>query len=144
MENGKGMELLAAEIMKTITTASEYDELRPYAKKLGNKLKLTQEVLGFLMPFAAKGDYERYLSDANLFMEFLSYVVISWTWLDMAVSAKQSLLKGDKTYSEEFYESKIHTMKFYFKYELPKTTSLAESLMDREVLTVKTDKEVFV
>lgn len=144
MENGKGMELLAAELMKTITTASEYDELRPYAKKLGNKLKLTQEVLDFLMPFAAKGDYERYLSDANLFMEFLSYVVISWTWLDVAVNAKQSLLKGDKTYSEEFYESKIHTMKFYFKYELAKTTSLSESLMDREVLTVKTDKEVFV
>ena len=36
---------------------------------------------------------------------------------------------------------KIHTMKFYFKYELPKTSSLATSLMSGEVLTIKQDKE---
>ncbi len=144
MENGKGLELLAAEIMATITAASAYDDLKPYAGKLGAKLKLSQEVLAYLMPFAQKGDFERYLSDANLFMEFMSIIVISWLWLDMATKAKQSLLKGDTKYSEAFYESKIHTMKFYFKYELPKTNALAESLMDSEVLTVKTGKEVFV
>ncbi len=144
MENGKALELLAAEIMATITAASAYDDLKPYAGMLGAKLKLSQEVLAHLMPFAQKGDYERYLADANLFMEFMSIVVISWLWLDMAIKAKQSLLKGDTKYSEAFYESKIHTMRFYFKYELPKTTGLAESLMNSEVLTIKTNKEVFV
>ncbi len=144
MENGKALELLAAEMMATIASASAYDDLKPYAGKLGAKLKLSQEVLANLMPYAQKGDYERYLADANLFMEFMSIVVISWLWLDMATKAKQSLLKGDTKYSEAFYESKIHTMKFYFKYELPKTNALAESLMDSEVLTVKTGKEVFV
>ncbi|MEO0526465.1 MAG: acyl-CoA dehydrogenase [Bacteroidota bacterium] len=144
MENGRALQLLSAEIMHTITAASTHEELRPYAGKLGDKLKLTQQVLGFLMPYAQKGDYERYLSDANLFMEFLSHIVIGWLWLDMAIHAKTSLVNGDKTYSETFYESKIHTMKFYYKYELPKTNGLAESLMDPEVLTVKTKKEVFV
>ncbi|MEL6917346.1 MAG: acyl-CoA dehydrogenase [Bacteroidota bacterium] len=144
MENGRALQLLSAEIMHTITAASTHEELRPYAGKLGDKLKLTQQVLGFLMPYAQKGDYERYLSDANLFMEFLSHIVIGWLWLDMAIHAKTSLVNGDKTHSETFYESKIHTMKFYYKYELPKTNGLAESLMDPEVLTVKTKKEVFV
>jgi len=143
MENGKAMELLSAEIMNTITTASNHDEFLPYAEKLGSKLKLTQEVLGFLMQFAKKGDYEHYLADANLFMEFLGHIVISWLWLDIATNAKTSLADDTKTYSGDFYESKIHSMKFYFKYELPKTNSLAESLMDPEVLTVKTKKEVF-
>ena len=44
-------------------------------------------------------------------------------------------------YSQDFYESKIHTMKFYFKYEVPKTVSLALSLMDDGILTIKQDKE---
>ena len=35
-------------------------------------------------------------------------------------------------------------MKFYFKYELPKTTSLSESLMSDEVLTIKKDIEYIV
>jgi butyryl-CoA dehydrogenase len=143
MANGKGLELLSAEIMQAITAASQNDELGPYAAKLGSKLKLTKEVLDFLMPFAQKGNYERYLSDANLFMEFLSHVVLSWLWLDMATRAKASLAKGGGSYSEEFYISKIHAMKFYFKYELPKTTALAETMMNPEVLTVKTDEDVF-
>ncbi len=144
MENGKALALLAAEIMESIGAAAQYDELKSYASTLGSKLKQTQEILDFLTPFAMKGDYERYLSDANLFMEYLSHIVISWLWLDMATKAKQSLLKGDQTYSETFYESKIHTMKFYFKYELPKTLGLAEALTNEEVLTVKTGKDVFV
>ncbi len=143
MENGKALELLASEIMETIGNASQYEDLQGYAATLGGKLKETQKILGFLMPFALKGNYERYLSDANLFMEYLSHVVISWLWLEMAVKAKQSLLKGDTTYSETFYESKIHTMKFYFKYELSKTAGLVEALTSEDVLTVKTEKNVF-
>ena len=143
MENGRALELLLTEILQTITTAMEFDDLRSSAKILGEKIKLTRSVLEFLMPFAKKGNYERYLSDANLFMEFLSHVVIGWLWLDIAVNAQRNFQEGDPAYSKAFYESKIHTMKFYFKYELPKTNSLAESLMHPDVLTINTKKEVF-
>ncbi|QNM84657.1 acyl-CoA dehydrogenase [Polaribacter pectinis] len=141
MHNGKGLELLSAEIVKTIIAASNDEDLKTYATILGDKLKLSQKVLGHLMPFAMKGNYERYLADANLFMEYMSIVVLGWLWLEMAVDAKKELSNSDKKYSETFYESKIHTMKFYFKYEVPKTNSLAESLMSNEVLTIKKDKE---
>ncbi|MDA9349464.1 acyl-CoA dehydrogenase [Polaribacter sp.] len=141
LQNGKALELLAAEIMQTITQASQHPELAPYAKELASTLKLSQEILQKLMPFAMKGDYERYLSDANLFMEYMSLVVLSWLWLEMGVNAKDTLASGDLKYDINFYESKIHTMKFYFKYELPKTSSLATSLMSDEVLTIKQDKE---
>ena len=78
-------------------------------------------------------------------MEYFSNIVIAWLWLDMAEAAKSSLVKGDKTYTEEFYESKVHAMKFFFKYELSKTTYLAEVLMNDESLTIKdAEKKVFV
>ena len=144
MQNGKGLELLSAEIVKTIIAASNDKELKIYADVLGDKLKLSQKVIGKLMPFAAKGNYERYLADANLFMEFMSIVVLGWLWLEMAVDAKNELNKTDKKYSEIFYESKIQTMKFYFKYEVPKTNALAESLMSNEVITIKKDKEFII
>jgi len=141
LQNGKALELLAAEIVQTITLASEYSDLAPYANQLSSKLQLSQKILQKLMPFAMKGNYERYLSDANLFMEFMSIIVLSWLWLEMAVDSKETLAAGKLKYDKNFYESKIHTMKFYFKYELPKTTSLAESLMSDEVLTIKDEKE---
>ncbi|WP_411031605.1 acyl-CoA dehydrogenase [Spongiimicrobium sp. 3-5] len=144
LENGKALALLSEEIMKTITAALKHEELASQASKLGDKLKLTQQVLGYLVPFAKKGDHERYLADANLFMEFLSIILVSWLWLDIAVNAKERLGGKETSYSKEFYESKIHTMKFYFKYELPKTMGLAETLMDGDPLTIKTETEVFI
>ncbi|MGB5498125.1 MAG: acyl-CoA dehydrogenase [Maribacter sp.] len=143
MGNGKALALLSAEIMGTITEASKYNELAPFAKKLGAKLKLVEEVLQFLMPFAQKGDHERFLSDATLFMEFFGNIVVGWLWLGMAIKAQSALVDGDTQYTNEFYNAKIHAMKFYFKYELPKTTALAEVLMNKEVLTVAADTKMF-
>ena len=62
----------------------------------------------------------------------------------MAREAQNALVTGSTERSTDFYESKIHAMEFYFKYELPKTTSLAEILMDKKALTLNTDKKVFV
>ena len=144
LQNGKALALLVDEMMRTISLASNYDELKPYADELSSSLQLSQKILQKLMPFAMKGNYERYLSDANLFMEYMSIVVLSWLWLEMAVNSKEKIAANDLKYSKIFYESKIHTMKFYFKYELPKTLSLAESLMSDEVLTIKGDTEYIV
>ena len=141
MQDGKALELLAAEVMQTVALASKYPEFASYATQLTTAVQLSQQILQKLMPFALKGNYERYLSDANLFMEYMSHVCISWLWLEMAVNSKETSISGNLTYEADFYESKIHTMKFYFKYELPKTTSLAASLMSDEVVTIKQDKE---
>ena len=143
MSNGKALELLSGEIMKTIQEASAVESLQSYAKTLGGKLQLTQKVLGHLMPHAMKGDYERYLADASIFMEFLSLILISWTWLDIALNAEKALSKGGK-YSKEFYESKIHTMKYFYTYELPKTSGLSEILLNTESITIKKDSEPII
>lgn len=142
MKNGKAVQLLGAEIQKTIEAASTYDELKPYAKVLGGKLQEMQEILMHLMPFAMQGDYERFLSDATAYMEYAGTIVIGWQWLEMAVASKQALVTGKLTYGEQFYESKIHTMKFFFKYEMPKTLRCKDILLSSEVLTIVKEKEL--
>ncbi len=143
MNNGKALQLLSAEIMKSIKEATEHDDLAPYAKKLGTTLSLTQEVLHFLMDFAKKGDYERFLSDATVFMEFLGNIVVGWLWLDIAIKAQNDMVLSDTKYLPAFYKSKIHAMKFYFKYEIPKTKALAEVLMDKQELTMANENQIF-
>jgi len=143
MNNGKGLQLLSAEILNSIKAASEFEDLLPYAKKLNSTLSLAQEVVHFLTDFAKKGDYERFLSDATVFMEFFGNIVVGWLWLDIAVKAQKALVLIDAKYSSGFYESKIHAMNFYFKYEIPKTKALAEVLMDEQVLTTSVEKQLF-
>jgi butyryl-CoA dehydrogenase len=144
MENGKALQLLSKEITNSIKASMSIQSLAPYAQKLETKLELTKQVLASLMGFAMKGDYQRFLADATPFMEFFSNIVMGWLWLDMAREAQNALVTGSSENSTDFYESKIHAMEFYFKYELPKTTGLAEILMDdKQALTIGTDKKVF-
>ena len=143
MNNGIGIKLLSDEIMKSIQDASKFEDLKPYAQKLGETLKLTQEVLQFLMQFAKKGDYERFLSDATVFMEFFGNIVLGWLWLDIAVKSQNAMVLSETKYSSAFYESKTSAMKFYFKYEIPKTKALAEVLMDKDVLTTANENKLF-
>ncbi|TXD85259.1 acyl-CoA dehydrogenase [Subsaximicrobium wynnwilliamsii] len=143
MENGKALQLLSEEIMNSIEESMAYETLRPLAEKLGSKLELTQKVLKSLMGYAKEGDYQRFLADATPFMEFFSTIVVAWQWLDIGREAQKAMISGDASFNAEFYENKIHAMQFYFKYELPKTTGLAEVLMDKQSLTLNTEKQVF-
>jgi alkylation response protein AidB-like acyl-CoA dehydrogenase len=143
MENGKALQLLSEEITKSIKACMVHESLVPYANKLAEKLELTQKVIQSLMGYAMTGDYERFLADATPFMEFFSNILVGWLWLDMAREAQEELIRGATENSSDFYESKIHTMEFYFTYELPKTTGLAEILMNGKALTIVSDKKVF-
>ncbi len=143
MKGGKAPMLLFAEINKVIAEASTFDELKPYADQLTAELARVQDVMTDLIPHAMKGDTERYLSDATLFLEMFGIVVIAWQWLKQAVVAKQNMVtqnpQGDDL---TFYEGKVHTMKFFFHYEVPKTLGLAVRLKDDEVLTIVSAKEL--
>ncbi len=143
MKNGKALELLTSEIQETINSAKVFEDLQPYVNTLLENLGLTQKVLSFLMPHAQAGNHERFLADATVFMDFFSTIVIGWQWLKTATSAKQLLKSGKGNQPISFYESKIHTMKFYYTYEMTKTKSIAKVIMNNEQLTITATKELF-
>ena len=140
MKNGKAVALLATEIQETIEQANSHNDLQPYANTLLENLGLAQKVVNSLLPHAVSGNHERYLADATIFMEFFSTIVIGWQWLKIA-NASKSVLDGHQT--PEFYHSKVHTMKFFYTYEMPKTKSLAKILLNEEELTISATKELF-
>ncbi len=136
MENGKALQLLTTQMTETIKDAKSYENLSAYADILAGKMGEIQKVLTYLMPYAAKGDFENYLADATIFMEMASNIVIGHQWLKMALAAHKALHSDEKVFETSFYESKIQTMKFYFKYELPKTKACLETIMHHDKLTL--------
>ncbi len=142
MENGRALKSLANIVAQDIVAAITFDDLKPYAEQLGANLQLVEKVLGALMPHAMKGDFERYLCDATIFMDMFSTITVGWQWLKMATKAKQALVTENMEQPAEFYESKIHTMRFYYKYEMSKTRGLANTILDENELTIPKIKEV--
>jgi len=144
MNNGEGLKLLLAEIIETITKASNYPELKEYCDSLSEKIKLSEKILQSLMPYALKGDFEKYLADASIFMEFFSLVIVGWNWLEIAANSHQALKDENKKYSDIFYKSKIETMKYFFEYEIPKAIGHSEIIMNPSSVTIKKEEEILI
>jgi butyryl-CoA dehydrogenase len=144
IQKGKALRLLATSISTTMQGAMEFQNLVPYAKKLGEELQRMDHVLEQLSEYAGKSDIERYLSDATVFMEMAGHIVIAWQWLKMALVAAHKIKKSDfQSNSLVFYEGKIHTMEFFFKYELPHAEACAKTLVDQHTLTNIKNIELF-
>lgn len=144
MESGKALSYLAREIQSVMETANGHASLRPHAAALGSAMQVWQSVLSHLQGHAAKGQLERYLADANLFLELSSLVVMGWQWLKMGVVASDALAIGG-TQTTDFYRNKLVTLQYYFKYELPRVHSLATTLKDdADLTTFKGSEELFI
>lgn len=143
-ENGKALQLLMQKLILNIDNAKKNDTLAPYADSLSSAIGDVQKTLSYLMTYAAQGDYENYLADATIFMEMFSNVIIADQWLKMAHKAQEALNSEIVKYEASFYESKIHTMKFYFKYELPKTKANLSTIMNSDKLTTVNDDNTII
>ena len=136
LKNGKVLGWLAQEIQSTIKEASAHDSLQSNIRVLGESLNSVQQVLGVLMPHAQSGNFERYLADATAFMDIFGTVVMGWQWLKIGVSAQIALDTNDSTYATDFYESKLHTLQFFYKYEMSRCKGLSKTIMNELALTV--------
>jgi len=57
-------------------------------------------------------------------------------WLKQGLAAQKGLDNGASGDDYNFYQGKIHTMQYYFEYEVPKTLGLAKRLTSANKLTV--------
>ena len=137
IQNGKALTILMETMQNTIQHAAQHPELEAYASELTNAMKEWQKVHYHLLQFVQKGDLERYLSDATVYMELASTIVIAWQWLKMAAIAQDHTKSGDGHFTSNELNSWVHTMKFFYKYELPHIKSCASTLMNPEVLTLE-------
>lgn len=140
MKGSAGLYHLLDEVNATIDAAALFPALQQYAEQLRDAITRLGQVLAHLQQFAAAGQTERYMADANLFMELTSHTIVAWQWLKQGIVAQQQMAEKE----DEFYVSKMETMKFFYKFELPKTSSLATSIMSGDEVTILKDREILM
>lgn len=140
MEDGRAWELLKGEISDSISEAKGIAGLEACALQLEAAMAVAEEVMGHLLSIADQGDFERFLSDASVFMEYLGKIVVGWLWLDIGRVASGC---DDPLFTQAFLQSKVHAMEFYFTYELPRTKGLYEILMNKLGITLRPPGELF-
>ncbi len=137
MENGKAFSLFLEEVRRAIELARQFPALPPLADQLEQALKQLQDVTLHLSIIAQKKGPEIFLADATLYLEFFGIIAVAWQWLLQSASV-QKARAGDLSGAEaDFYQGKFFTARYYFAYELPKISGLAQRLTDGNPLTVE-------
>jgi len=142
MGGGIAFRAFTEEVSKTTKKVKlEILELAKYADKLNDALFRLQNITMKLSTIAMKEKKEVFLMDATLYLELFGIVAIGWQWLLQAMPAQIAI---NQKRGDEFYRSKIYTMRYFYEYELPKTEAIMIRLNSSDKLTLEIDNEDIV
>ncbi len=144
MKNGMATMLLMQEVMADIQNAQQYDDLKPYAIALEDKLMKLQEITMHLISVAQTEGPEAYLSDATLYLELFGILIVAWQWLKQGAKVEELKQGGSRSYSPEFLQSKLHAVQYFFEYEVPKVDGLLARLKSSNRVTLAAVREEIV
>ena len=137
MHNGKALLVLKNAISQTIHEAENETSLCVIALQLETELQRIQRVLQFLQPKLLSGQIDDFVADATVFMEMTSLIVIGWQWLKMGIAAQKTLNTSPElpASTQQMLNNTLHTLQFYFRYELCHTQALEATICNEPNLT---------
>jgi alkylation response protein AidB-like acyl-CoA dehydrogenase len=141
MKNGRALEIYMQTVKEAIAAGKEDDELKEYAGQLDGALSLLESVTAYLLTFALKGEIEMFLADSTLYLELMGIITIAWQWLLQGIAAREGLQANPD--DADFYNGKILTMNYFYRYELPRAASVADTLENSGALILEMRKEYF-
>ena len=127
--NGASLVALGAAVAQTIDAARAAGG---DGAGLAAQLDATfQRLAGVTTAMFGSGDIDAALANSAVYLEAFGHIVIAWMWLEQLVACNGR--------SGDFYDGKRQAARYFFRYELPKTTAqldLLESL-DRTTLEMR-------
>jgi butyryl-CoA dehydrogenase len=113
MDNGRGLQLLAARINDTVQRGIQQPALAAHANALAAAL---QRVGAATKAAWATGNPAEALANAVPYMQAFGHTVLAWIWLDVAWAA----LNHDAAQTQPITVGRLAATRYFFHYELPK------------------------
>jgi alkylation response protein AidB-like acyl-CoA dehydrogenase len=126
MENGKGMQLLAARMQATMAKAGANPQLAVHATALGSAL---QDVGAATGKAWSTGVPAEALANAVPYLQAFGHTVLAWIWLDVAAKA----LQADPQAAQLDTQGRLGCTRFFFHYELPKIGAWLAVVQSRDM-----------
>ncbi|MGH6639207.1 MAG: acyl-CoA dehydrogenase [Polaromonas sp.] len=136
MEEGKGLQLLAARISATIERAIQIPELAAHARALDKAL---HHVGAVTQAAWATGNPDEALANAVPYMQGFGHTVLAWIWLDVALAA----LAADATKSIAATAGRLGAVRYFYHYELPKIEAWLKVVETRDLTCADLPEEAF-
>ena len=135
-DGGKALKLLFVRMETTIAATQGDAVLAEYAVALKAAMARIQATTLKLGGTAAQGQMDLAMANSSAYLELFGHTVIAWQWLVQALVAQAALPAASDA---GFYKGKLAACRYFFRYELPKTATWADLLLqlDDTLLTVE-------
>lgn len=135
MEGGRGLQLLAGRINRSIEAALQRPDLAEHANALARAL---QQVGAATKAAWATGDAAAALANAVPYMQAAGHLVLAWTWLDVALT-----VPADSTQRSAPQVGRLHAARYFFHYELPRIPAWLRVVETRDLTCADMPEEAF-
>jgi butyryl-CoA dehydrogenase len=142
LDGGAALRELGARIGQTIQRARSVPSLAWMAESLELALDESAATTQVLLEAAAAGRTEVALANATLYLEALGQLVVAWRWLEQAFSAATKM-DAAPDQDRSFYRGKLAACRYFFRYELTRTTPTWRLLRDLDETTTAMAVEEF-
>jgi butyryl-CoA dehydrogenase len=136
MEDGRGLQLLAARITDTIGRAARAPSLAGHARALAEAL---QHIGSATKAAWATGNPQEALANAVPYMQAFGHTVLAWIWLDVA----QHALERDASKALPATVGRVGATDYFFNYELPKIGAWLQVVERRDPTCATLPEEAF-
>ncbi|MDP3293588.1 MAG: acyl-CoA dehydrogenase [Nevskia sp.] len=137
LNKGAALKLLLSRIAATAQAAGGIASLAEHARALAAAVTRIAATTERLAAVGQGGETERFLANASHYLDLVGHTVIAWLWLRQACVAEGAMALASGA-DAAFYAGKLHTCRWFFRHELPKTLTQAALLdsLDDTVLTM--------
>lgn len=132
-----------AEINITIEQAKNYQRLTEFSQQLTAAvtcLKLTTEALLSAM---TSNNIDLALANSVKYLELFGHVIVAWLWLKQGLVATKALENKPHQADENFYQGKLQTLQYFYRFELPQITLWSALLIQSDDSTYQMKAEWF-
>ncbi len=136
MEEGRGLQLLAARMQATIERAGLIAELAPNASALGEALR---HVGAATRSAWATGNPTDALANAVPYLQAFGHTVLAWTWLDVALASRTHAAG----HAAPAHTGRLAAARYFFHYELPKIGAWLKVVENRDLTCADCPEEAF-
>ena len=132
MNSGAAMKLLSEKILHTLVRA-ESCQLTEHSRALGKRWKRLLNTTEILHD---TNDLNVTLANASIYLEAFGHLVMSWIWLEQAITA-HAAQRDDQA----FYAGKRQACDWFFRWELPRVDAQLDLLdsLDKTTLNMQDD-----
>jgi alkylation response protein AidB-like acyl-CoA dehydrogenase len=133
MDGGRGLQLLAQHINRTIERAMQRADFAEYGNALGKALS---QIGAATKAAWATGKPVDALANAVPYMQAFGHMVVAWMWLDVALAVPAAASDAAST-------GRLAATRFFFHYELPKIDAWLKVVASRDPTCAQMPEDAF-